>query len=59
VLLLLVDHSGYDPKKVSVAGYGEYRPIASDATPEGRRMNRRVDLVVLGTVPPPPLTAAR
>jgi chemotaxis protein MotB len=52
VLLLLVDDSGYDAKKVSVAGYGQYRPIADDATAEGRRMNRRVDLVVLGSGPP-------
>jgi chemotaxis protein MotB len=52
VLLLLVDNSGFDPKKVSVAGYGQYRPVADDSTPEGRRMNRRVDLVVLGTAPP-------
>ena len=53
VLLILVDDSRFDPKKVSVAGYGEFRPIADDSTPEGRRMNRRVDLVVLGTAPPP------
>lgn len=52
VLLLLVDQSGYDPHKVSVAGYGEYRPIADDSTADGRRKNRRVDLVVLGTAPP-------
>lgn len=51
VLLILVDGSGFDPKKVSVAGYGEYRPIADDSTAAGRRMNRRVDLVVLGTAP--------
>ncbi len=51
VVSLLVDQAGFDPKKVSVAGYGEYRPIADDSTPEGRRMNRRVDLVVLGTAP--------
>lgn len=53
VLLILVDDSGFNPKKVSVAGYGEFRPIADDATSEGRRMNRRVDLVVLGTAPGP------
>ena len=52
VLMLLVDKSGYDPKKVSVAGYGQFRPIADDSTPDGRRMNRRVDLLVLGTAPP-------
>jgi chemotaxis protein MotB len=53
VLLLLVRQSSYDPHKISVAGYGEYRPIADDSTPDGRRMNRRVDLVVLGVNPPP------
>jgi chemotaxis protein MotB len=53
VLMLLVDESGYDPKKVSVAGYGEFRPVADDSTPEGRRQNRRVDLVVLGSAQSP------
>lgn len=50
VLLLLVDHAGFDPGKISVAGYGQYRPIADNSTAEGRRNNRRVDLVVLGPV---------
>lgn len=53
VLQLVLDSAGYDPRRVSVAGYGEYRPLANDATAEGRRMNRRVDLVVLGSSAPP------
>jgi chemotaxis protein MotB len=32
---------------LSAAGYGEHRPVAKNATPEGRALNRRVDLVVL------------
>jgi chemotaxis protein MotB len=52
VLMLLIDDSRLDPTKVSVAGYGQFRPIADNATPEGRQMNRRVDLVVVAeTVP--------
>jgi chemotaxis protein MotB len=47
VLRLLVDDAGFDPKKLSASGYGEFRPVADNATPEGRRMNRRVDLVVV------------
>ena len=47
VLLLLVDHAGFDPEKLSASGYGQYRPVADNSTPEGRRMNRRVDLVVV------------
>lgn len=52
VLLLLVDDSGFDPKKISVAGYGQYRPVADNSTPDGRKMNRRVDLVVVASSSP-------
>ena len=33
--------------RLSAAGYAEFHPVASNATPEGRASNRRVDLVVL------------
>lgn len=46
VLMFLVGHSELNPGKLSLAGYGQYRPVASNATPEGRRLNRRVDIVV-------------
>jgi chemotaxis protein MotB len=36
-----------DPQRLSAAGYAQYHPIASNATPQGRQMNRRVDLVVV------------
>jgi chemotaxis protein MotB len=47
VLLLMVNDAGFDPRKISAAGFGQYRPIADNATPDGRKMNRRVDLVVV------------
>lgn len=47
VLRLLVDDAGFDPTKLSASGYGEYRPVADNSTAAGRRMNRRVDLVVV------------
>ncbi|MGC9199498.1 MAG: OmpA family protein [Acidobacteriaceae bacterium] len=47
VLMILVRDSHLDPRRLSVAGYGPYRPIASNATAAGRRLNRRVDLVVI------------
>jgi chemotaxis protein MotB len=54
VLMLLVDDSGIDPRRVSVAGYGQYRPVADNATPEGRQQNRRVDIVVVASTAPSP-----
>ena len=35
---------GVEPKRLSAAGYSEYHPIASNATPEGRAKNRRVEI---------------
>jgi len=31
----------------SLAGYGEYRPVAPNDSPEGKARNRRVDIVIL------------
>jgi outer membrane protein OmpA-like peptidoglycan-associated protein/predicted nuclease with TOPRIM domain len=33
--------------RLSTDGFGEARPIASNATPEGRRANRRVEVLIL------------
>ncbi len=43
----LVETKGLSPLRVSLAGYGEYRPRASNESPENRRFNRRVDIVIL------------
>lgn len=39
--------AGLPPQRLSAAGYGEYRPRASNDTLEGRRKNRRVDIVIV------------
>ncbi len=52
VLALLVDQGGMDPGKVSLGAYGSYHALASNSTEEGRRINRRVDLVVVAPVTP-------
>jgi len=46
VITLLVEDYGLDPLRVSAAGYGPYRPLASNGSAQGRKMNRRVDLVI-------------
>ena len=46
VVHLLTDE-GVDPKRLAAIGYGEYRPIADNSTPEGRARNRRVVIFIL------------
>lgn len=38
---------GIDPTQLVGAGFGEYHPVASNDTLEGRSMNRRVSIVVV------------
>lgn len=38
----LVQKHGVDPGRLQVVGYGESRPLASNASPEGKARNRRV-----------------
>jgi len=52
VAMMLLNESGVDPKRISIAGYAQYHPTASNETPEGRRANRRVDIVVVSSFKP-------
>jgi outer membrane protein OmpA-like peptidoglycan-associated protein len=38
---------GVDAKRLSTAGYSFNRPVASNANDEGRKLNRRVEVVIL------------
>ncbi|WP_349568749.1 OmpA family protein [Azotobacter salinestris] len=37
---------GVDPRRIAVQGYGKNYPVASNATPAGRAMNRRVEVTI-------------
>jgi chemotaxis protein MotB len=39
-------HVGVNPRRLSVAGYAQQHPIASNATASGRSHNRRVEIVM-------------
>jgi chemotaxis protein MotB len=66
----LTEKAGVDPRRVGAVGYGEYRPIADNATAEGRAKNRRIAITILpdeiaaadtvstAVVPPPAVVAA-
>ncbi len=46
VMQFLID-KGIDKKRLTAVGYGPTRPIASNANPETRKLNRRVEIKIL------------
>ena len=42
----LVGKKGLDPTQVRVVSYGAGKPVADNSTPDGRRRNRRVEILV-------------
>jgi chemotaxis protein MotB len=47
VLHFLVGKCGLDSKRLYIAGFGEYQPIANNNTKKGKKQNRRVEIVIL------------
>lgn len=47
VVHYLQDQVGITGDRLSGAGYGEYQPAASNATPGGKAINRRIEIVLL------------
>jgi len=54
VVRWLVQHGGVDPSRLEPHGFGLDRPIADNATPEGRQKNRRVEFRIVERVKPVP-----
>ncbi len=58
VVKYLVDKFGIDRSRLEAKGYGMSRPIADNATEEGKQMNRRIEAIIdcaleKNFVPPP------
>lgn len=49
VVEFLISKGNVKPERLSSLGYGEYRPVQSNDTEEGRAANRRVDIVILNS----------
>lgn len=47
VVRYLIEELDLAPERFSIAGYGEYHPIAPNDTAENKSKNRRVDIVIL------------
>ncbi len=43
----LTEQAGVDPRRLGAVGYGEFRPVADNSTPEGRARNRRIAITIL------------
>ena len=50
-VLELMQEVGVDPERMVPEGYGEHQPVASNDTPEGRAINRRV-VIAMSKYPP-------
>jgi outer membrane protein OmpA-like peptidoglycan-associated protein len=38
--------AGIRPERITTVGYGAAKPVASNETPEGRRLNRRIEITI-------------
>lgn len=47
IVKYFIENENISPTRLSVKGYGEYKPIAPNDTPENRTKNRRVDILVV------------
>ena len=43
----LTERAGVDPRRLGALGYGEFRPLADNSTPDGRAHNRRIAITIL------------
>ena len=46
VVQSLQNNFNVDPKRLTAGGRGEYNPVASNDTPEGKTMNRRTQIII-------------
>ena len=49
VVRFLQEVTGLEPERLSACGYGFYRPLAPNDTEEGRRQNRRIEIILVPT----------
>ena len=47
VVKYLIEENGIEAKRLSASGYSDQHPVDDNNIPEGRRNNRRVDMVIL------------
>src|SRR5699024_10241739 len=46
VIVFIRDRANLQPSKYESSSFGKHRPITTNATPEGRRQNRRIEIYI-------------
>ena len=46
ILRILTDEYGFDPTRITASGKGQYLPVKSNDTAEGRASNRRTEIIL-------------
>jgi len=54
VIHYFTEQKGFQPERLAAVGYGEFHPVTANDNPQGRLLNRRVEIVIS----PKTLTAA-
>lgn len=49
VMNYLLDKSGVDKSRITLRSYGESNPVSTNATAQGRQLNRRVEFKIIST----------
>ena len=49
---LLLSQEPIAPERISAVGFGKFRPLSSNDTAEGRKKNRRVEIIIKDEPPP-------
>ena len=52
-VVAFLDEQGLSPNTMCAAGFGEFHPVADNATKEGQAQNRRVELSLISVTPLP------